>query len=181
MKLTPARIEGAYVLELEPIHDERGFFARTWCSAEYALLGLDSHAAQCSISHNARRGTLRGLHYQKAPHAEAKTVRCTGGSLYDVIVDLRPDSPTYKCWEGFTLSAGDGRMLYVPEGVAHGYQTLEDRTEVSYVISRPFEPASARGVRWDDPAFGIAWIPMEELIINERDRQFPLWKEETGC
>ncbi|MEW9700319.1 dTDP-4-dehydrorhamnose 3,5-epimerase [Paenibacillus sp. SI8] len=178
MIVTKTGICGAYLIDIEPSCDERGFFARSWCKEEYTIHGLNAHVAQSGISYNKQRGTLRGLHYQEAPFEEAKTVRCSNGAVYDVIVDIRPHSDTYKMWYGIELTSENHRMLYVPEGVAHGFQTLEDDTEVTYLMSQRYHAASAKGVRWNDPAFGIQWIPMETVIISERDRQFALWEEE---
>ena len=166
------RLAGAYLIEPEKKRDARGFFARSWCEAEFSNHGLNPHISQCNISFNEKKGTLRGLHYQAAPHAEAKLVRCTQGAIYDVIVDLRPKSPTFKQHLGETLSAQDHLMLYVPEGCAHGFQTLEDDTEVFYQMSESYAPDCARGVRYDDPAFGIQW-PITNLTILERDRTYP--------
>jgi dTDP-4-dehydrorhamnose 3,5-epimerase len=168
----PLRLKGAFVVEPEPVADERGFFARTWCRREFEAQGLNADLAQCSVSFNARRGTLRGLHYQAEPHAEAKLVRCTRGAIWDVLVDLRPDSPTFKAHAAVVLDETNRRMVYVPEGVAHGFLTLADATEVFYQISTFHHPASARGVRWDDPAFAIPW-PEPVRVISERDRTFP--------
>ena len=172
MIVTPSPLAGAVVLDLEPRHDSRGFFARTWCVREAEAAGLNPRLAQASVSYNKRRGTLRGMHYQEAPHEEAKLVRCTRGSIYDVVIDLRSGSITFGRHFSITLSAENRRMLYVPEGFAHGFQTLEDDTEVSYQISEFYVPSAARGVRWDDPAFGIEW-PLAEPILNERDRSYP--------
>jgi dTDP-4-dehydrorhamnose 3,5-epimerase len=165
-------VPGAFVVEPERLEDERGFFARIWCAREFAERGLDARLVQCSVSVSERKGTLRGLHYQAAPHAETKLVRCTRGAIYDVIVDLRVDSPAFLRHVALELSAGDRRMLYVPEGVAHGFQTLEDLTEVSYQMSTFHAPSYARGVRWNDPAFAIDW-PSGERIMSERDRTYP--------
>jgi dTDP-4-dehydrorhamnose 3,5-epimerase len=151
--------------------DERGFFARTWCRQEFEAHGLNSRLAQSSISFNKRRGTLRGMHYQSAPDEEAKLVRCTMGAIYDVTIDLRRDSPTFKQWVGLELTAENRRMLYIPEGFAHGLQTLTDDTEVFYQISERYAPESARGVRWNDPAFAIDW-PVSVTIISERDNTY---------
>jgi dTDP-4-dehydrorhamnose 3,5-epimerase len=172
MRLTAVPIPGAYVIELEPIVDERGFFARTWCKQEFRQFGLNANIAQCSISFNTRRGTLRGMHYQDKPHAETKLVRCSAGGIYDVIVDLRLQSPSYCRWFAVELTAANQKMLYVPESVAHGFQTLADHTEVVYQISDTYQSECARGVRWDDPLFGIEW-PIEEIVISQRDRAFP--------
>jgi len=165
-------LRGAYVVDLEKREDERGFFARTWCVGEFEAHGLNTRLVQCSLSFNTRKGTLRGLHYQVKPHEEAKLVRCTAGALCDVIVDLRRDSPTYKRHVSVDLTAGNRTMLYVPEGFAHGFLTLEDATEVFYQISEFQAPEQARGVRWNDPALGIAW-PGEVKVISERDRSWP--------
>ena len=172
MRFTETALPGAYIVEPERHEDARGFFARTWCQREAVVYGLNPRLVQCSISFNLRKGTLRGLHYQAAPDEEAKLIRCTMGSIYDVIVDLRRDSPTFRGHFGVVLSAKNHRMLYVPEGFAHGFQTLKDRTEVFYQMSEFYAPHSARGVRWDDPAFGIAWPPGDR-IINDRDRTYP--------
>lgn len=154
------------------MEDERGFFARTWCRRECAAQGLKGQWVQCSISHNRRKGTLRGMHYQIAPHEEAKLVRCTMGAIFDVIIDLRPDSPTYAHHFSVVLTARNRELLYIPEGFAHGFQTLEDDTEVFYHISEFYAPDYARGVRWNDPAFGIRW-PDDDRIISERDQHYP--------
>jgi dTDP-4-dehydrorhamnose 3,5-epimerase len=166
------RLQGAFVLEIEAQKDERGFFARTWCRNEFAAHGLNSTLTQCSVSFNNKRGTLRGMHYQISPYQEAKLVRCTAGAIYDVIIDLRPDSPTYTDWMGIELTAENYRMLYVPENFAHGFQTLKDYTEVFYQMSEIYHSASARGVRWDDPCFGIQW-PLMDRIISTRDASYP--------
>ena len=165
-------IPGAYEIELEPVFDERGFFARTWCSNEFESHGLASHLSQCSVSFSTREGTLRGMHYQVAPFEETKLVRCLRGRIYDVIVDLRPESSAFKRWIGVLLTAEKRNMLYVPKRCAHGFLTLEERTEVAYQISEQHSPESARGVRWDDPAFAIAW-PAKVEVISERDRTYP--------
>lgn len=165
-------IGGAWILEAERLEDERGFFARTWDADEFAARGLNARLAQCSISFNRLRGTLRGLHYQVAPHEEAKLVRCTAGAIFDVVVDLRPDSTTFRDWFGVELSADNRLAVYVPEACAHGFLTLTDGCEVHYQISQFYAPEAARGVRWDDPAFGITW-PGEVLVMNERDRTYP--------
>ena len=164
------------MLEPERHQDGRGYFARTFCVDELAARGLETRVAQCSVSWNQRAGTLRGMHYQVAPHEEVKLVRCSRGSVYDVLLDLRPSSTTYRAWQAFELSASNGHSLYVPAGVAHGFQTLLDDTEVYYQISSPYQPAAARGVRWDDPAFRIEWPTCESRIISERDRGFPLFE-----
>jgi dTDP-4-dehydrorhamnose 3,5-epimerase len=166
------RLAGAFVIEPERREDARGFFARTWCQREFTEQGLNARLVQCNVSFNKKRGTLRGMHYQVAPHEEAKLVRCTRGSIYDVIIDLRPASPTFKAHVGVILTDQSRKMLYVPEGCAHGFQTLEDETEVFYQMSEGYAPDCARGIRWDDPAFGIRW-PLEERTMSERDRRYP--------
>ena len=172
MKFSPTALAGACIIDIEPVQDERGVFARRWCREEVAKRGLNPDLAQCSISFNKKRGTLRGMHYQAKPHEETKVVRCTRGMIYDVIVDLRPESPTFRKWIAVELSADNRRMLYIPAGLAHGFQSLADDTEVFYQISTPYHPESARGVRWDDPAFGIEW-PVMERVISDKDRQYP--------
>jgi dTDP-4-dehydrorhamnose 3,5-epimerase len=171
MKLTAVPLQGAFVVELELVSDERGFFARTWCAEEFRAHGLNPNLAQCSVSFNERKGTLRGMHYQDDPHPETKLVRCTAGAVYDVIVDLRSLSPSYCKWFAVELSAANRKALYVPEGVAHGFQTLTDSAEVYYQISEFYHPEVARGVRWNDPLFAIEW-PMPDPIISERDSTF---------
>jgi len=165
-------LAGVYVLEPELHADHRGVFARTWCAQEMAAHGLDTRLAQSSISYNHRAGTLRGMHYQAAPHAEVKVVRCTAGAVFDVALDLRPGSPTRGQWTSVELSAENRRAMYLPEGVAHGMQTLVDGAELLYLISVPHVPESGRGVRWNDPAFGICWpLPVSEIAA--RDAQYP--------
>lgn len=166
-------VEGAYVIEPEQYGDVRGFFARTWCAREFEKQGLDSRLVQCSISFNRKAGTLRGMHYQIAPHEEAKLVRATAGSAFDVAIDLRPNSPTYLRHATVVLSAEDRNAIYIPAGCAHGFQTLEDDTEIFYQISAFHEPSAARGVRWDDPTFGIAWPPTATRIMIDRDASYP--------
>ena len=171
MRFTPTPIEGAFVIDVEPIADERGFFALSWSPREFEARGLTARLAQCNISFNPARGTLRGLHYQAQPHEEAKLVRCTAGAVFDVLVDLRRGSPTFRRWVGHELTATNRRMLFVPEGCAHGYLTLADDSEVFYQVSAEYVPALARGVRWDDPAFGIEW-PEAPRVMLERDRGY---------
>lgn len=166
-------LRGAYVIEPERLDDERGFFARTWDARAFADRGLNTALAECSISFNRQRGTLRGMHFQRAPHEEAKVVRCTLGAIYDVIIDLRPASATFRRWIGEELTAENRRMLYIPEGFAHGFQTLEDDSEVLYQISTPYVPDHGAGVRWNDPAFGIRWPEVPERIMSDRDRLYP--------
>jgi dTDP-4-dehydrorhamnose 3,5-epimerase len=174
VKLVETPLAGAYVVELERAVDERGSFARTFDAETWRSLGLDPAVAQCSVSFNERRGTLRGMHYQAEPATECKLVRCTRGAIWDVILDLRPGSPTQSRWFGLDLAEANDRLLYVPAGLAHGFQTLVDETEVSYQISQIYVPEAARGVRWDDPLFGIDWPDAPEgRVISERDRAFP--------
>ena len=164
-------LQGAYVIELEKLEDERGFFARSWCVREFATKGLDPHLVQCNVSFNKRKGTLRGLHYQIPPHAEVKLVRCTKGSLFDVIVDLRKDSPTFLKWVGVELTASNHRMLYIPKLFAHGFQTLEDDTEIFYQMSEFYEPAASKGLRWNDPRLGINW-PDDCGAMSQKDQAY---------
>ena len=166
------KLKGAYIIELEPLEDERGFFARSFCQKEFEQHGLNFSIVQCNLSYNKKRGTLRGMHYQIAPHEEAKLVSCIRGAIYDVIIDLRPNSSTYRQWFAVELTAEDYRMLYIPAGFAHGFQTLKDDTEVFYQISEFYHPESAKGVCWNDPAFGIVW-PDDIRVISDRDRQYP--------
>ena len=173
MRFLETPLAGAFVIDLELMEDERGFFARSFCRDEFEKHGLNPNVAQCSVSFNRRRGTLRGLHYQAKPHEEARLVRCTVGSIYDVIVDIRPESKSYLRWFSAELSASNRRMLYVPEGFAHGFQTLSDDVEVFYQMTETYRPDSSRGIRWNAAEIGIAW-PIAELIISERDRALPL-------
>ena len=172
MIFTKTVLNDAMIVDIERKEDDRGFFARSWCRREFEAHGLNPNLAQCNISFNPKKGTLRGMHLQVKPYEEAKIVRCTRGSLCDVIVDLRPDSPTYKKHLSVVLTSENRRMLYVPEGFAHGFLTLEDATEVSYQISEFYRPESQLGFRWDDPAFAIAW-PAEVRLISDRDRSYP--------
>ena len=176
MRLTETELPGVHVVEFEPQRDERGFFARIFDAREFDAHRLDPRVAQCSLSFNERAGTLRGMHFQAAPHGEAKLVRCVAGALYDVALDLRPSSEAYLRWVGVELTAANRQALYIPEGVAHGFQTLADGTEILYSISEFYEPEAGRGVRWDDPAFGIEW-PDAERTIAERDRGWPDFDE----
>lgn len=175
----PSAIEGAWIIDLQPRLDERGFFARSWCRREFEDHGIDLSVAQANISVSARRGTLRGLHYQLFPHAEAKLVRCTSGGIWDVIVDLRPDSSSYLRWFGVELTAANHRQLYVPSGCAHGYQTLVDATEVCYQVSAFYTPEAERGIRWDDPMFAIEW-PISAPILSPKDEQWPPFTRPTA-
>jgi dTDP-4-dehydrorhamnose 3,5-epimerase len=172
MTFHETKLSGVFEIRLEPTCDERGFFARSWCRQEFESSGLNSKLVQCNVSYNARQGTLRGIHYQAAPYPEVKIVRCTRGAIYDVVVDLRPESPTFKQWIGAVLTATNHQMLYVPEHCAHGFLTLEDETEVFYQMSEFYKPELGLGVRWDDPAFRITW-PSEARLISERDRTYP--------
>lgn len=173
MRFTPAPLAGAWIVDLEPIEDERGFFARSWSPEELASHGLDTRVAACNVSYNEAPGTLRGMHYQADPHGEVKLVRCTAGAIFDVIVDLRPGSPTHRGWFGAELSAANRTALYVPEGFAHGFQTLVAGSEVLYLMGAPFVAEAARGVRWDDPSFGIDWPPAARRVMSDRDRTYP--------
>lgn len=172
MIFAETKLKGAYIIEPERLEDERGFFARTFCQEEFAAHGLRTRFVQCSISFNKKKGTLRGMHYQVAPHEEAKLVRCTMGAIYDVIIDLRPGSPTFTQWVAVELTAQNRKMLYIPEGLAHGFQTLEDDTEVFYQMSEFYHPECARGVRWDDPVFGIKWPKIHHRIVSEIDQRY---------
>lgn len=167
------RLEGVVVVDLERREDDRGFFARTWCANEFADQGLTNNVVQANVSFNPRQGTLRGMHFQRAPHAETKLVRCTRGAIYDVVVDLRPGSDTYKQWLGVELTDENRRALFVPEGFAHGYQTLVADSEVSYQVSEYYTPAAEGGVRWDDPAFGIEWPDAGNAFLSDKDRSWP--------
>ncbi len=169
MKFTETRLKGAFIIEPEPITDNRGFFARAFCRREFEERGLNPEIAQCNISLNKAKGTLRGLHYQAPPHEEEKLVRVTRGAIFDVIVDLREASPTYRQWLGVELTAENRKALYIPKGFAHGFQTLEDNTEVFYQMSEFFHPESNRGVAWNSPEFGIEW-PLQTKILSEKDR-----------
>jgi dTDP-4-dehydrorhamnose 3,5-epimerase len=175
MKFVETKIRGAFLIDPERMEDERGFFARTWDPNELKARGLNPDLAQCSISLNKKKGTLRGMHYQAAPHEEAKVVRCTMGAIYDVILDLRPGSPSFKQWFSVELTAENRLQLYVPEGVAHGFQALTDNAEVSYQISEFFHPESSKGVRWDDPAFKIQW-PLPVTVLSRKDSSYPGWE-----
>jgi dTDP-4-dehydrorhamnose 3,5-epimerase len=172
MLFTETLLKGVFVIEPERLEDERGFFARTFCQEEFRAHGLNPQVAQCNLSFNRKKGTLRGLHYQAAPFAEVKIVTCTSGAIYDVAVDLRPDSPTFKRWAAVELSEDNRKALYIPAGCAHGFQTLVDNTEVHYQMSEFYHPESARGVRWDDPAFAIVWPETQNRIISKRDMSY---------
>lgn len=165
------KLSGAFIIKPELLEDDRGFFSRTFCRKEFEMNGLNPHLVQCSISFNEKAGTLRGMHYQQTPYAEVKLVRCTMGAIYDVILDLRPESPTFRQWTAIELSAENHLMLYIPEGFAHGFQTLRDNNEVFYQMSDFYHPEAARGIRWNDPAFNIQW-PMKVVIISSKDSQY---------
>jgi dTDP-4-dehydrorhamnose 3,5-epimerase len=179
MHFIETKLSGAYLIEPELLEDSRGFFARTWCRRELQQRGLNPRLAQCSISFNKRKGTLRGMHYQTPPFAEVKLVRCTMGAVHDVIVDLRPESTTFKEHLGVELTALNRLMLYIPEGFAHGFVTLEDNTEVLYQMSEFYSPSHAKGFRWNDPAFKIPW-PIEVHTLSDRDRDFPDFDSQEG-
>ncbi len=172
MIFTKTSVAGAYLIDVKRIGDDRGFFGRLWCEKEMADMGLVSRICQSNIGVSTRAGTLRGLHYQRAPHQEVKIIRCPRGAIYDVVVDLRPESPTFRHWFGTELNAENSRMLYVPEGCATGYQTLVDDTEICYHTSEFYHPESATGVRFDDPAFGIEW-PLPVSVISDNDVGWP--------
>ncbi len=174
MIFLPTPLMGAYVIEMKRLEDDRGFFARSFCREEFEGKGLNPDVAQCNVSFNPVRGTLRGMHFQVFPHAEDKLVRCTRGAIWDVIVDLRPESQGYRKWFGIELSAETRRAVYVPKGFAHGFQTLTEDAEVLYMMAEFYYPESASGVRWDDPAFGIEW-PIANPAMSDRDRSFPLF------
>lgn len=180
MRFNESPLRGAFLLELERKEDARGYFARTFCTDEFGAHGLNPRIVQSSVSFNRRRGTLRGMHWQDAPKQEAKVIRCTRGAMLDVIVDLRPASPTYLAHLAIELTADNGRMLYVPEGCAHGFQTLADDTEVLYQMSEFFAPECARGARWNDPAFALSW-PLPDPILNDRDREWPDYTPAATC
>ena len=165
-------LKGAYIIHIEKLEDDRGFFARAWCKKEFEKHQLNSQFVQTNIASSIKKGTLRGLHYQVSPHEEAKLVRCTKGEIFDVIVDLRPKSPTYMKWMGFELKADNDTMLYVPENFAHGYLTFTDNVEVFYHVSQFYSQESEHGIRWNDPAFGIEWPLTDELVISEKDKTY---------
>ena len=176
MNFIPTDVEGVWIVESEIHSDERGSFFRTWCSDALRHKGLAPKLDQCSISSNPRRGTVRGMHYQASPHGETKHVRCIRGAIYDVAIDLRPDSPTFGKWTGVELSAKNKRSLYIPEGCAHGFQTLEPDSDVLYMIDGIFHPQSSRGVRWNDPHFKIAWPLVDLAFLSPKDATLPDYK-----
>ncbi len=172
MRFTETKLKGAFVVEIEKLTDHRGFFGRSWCQKEFEAHGISARVVQANVSHSRIKGTLRGLHYQIAPYPECKLIRCTRGAIYDAIIDLRPDSPTYKQWTGIELTADNYTMIFVPEYFAHGFQTLTDEAEVTYQISELYTPESEKGIRFDDSTFNIKW-PLEVTIISEKDRTWP--------
>jgi len=169
MILTETKLKGAYIIDVKRLEDERGFFGRSFCQKEFEAHGLSAHVRQANVSYNKKKGTLRGMHMQLAPHEESKLVRCTRGAIYDVIIDMRPDSATYKQWIGVELTADNYRMLFVPEGFAHGFITLADNTDVTYQVTAFYTPGAERGIRWNDPAFNIEW-PIAPVVISEKDQ-----------
>ena len=172
MRFVRTSLQGLVIVDTDPVADVRGTFARVWCDTEFRNAGLTTRVVQVNLSTSVARGTLRGMHYQSHPSAEIKLVRCTNGAVFDVAIDLRPDSPTYCRWEGVHLTAASGRMLYIPEGMAHGFQTLTDNAALEYQMSERYAPEHARGVRWDDPAFGVSW-PLPVSVISPRDAGYP--------
>lgn len=179
MIFSELELKGAYIIEPKPLTDERGFFARIFCRQEFAKYALNPCIAQCDISFNRRKGTIRGMHYQITPYQEAKLLSCIKGSIYDVIIDLRKDSATFLKWEAVYLNEKNRQMLYIPEGFAHGFQTLQDNTEIYYQISEYYHPECSRGLRWNDPKLAIPW-PLSEKIVSRRDDSFPLLDEMGG-
>jgi dTDP-4-dehydrorhamnose 3,5-epimerase len=176
MIFTETKLKGAFIIDVKRLEDERGFFGRAWCKREFAEHGLNGDAVQANVSYNKTKGTLRGMHFQQAPFAETKIVRCTSGALYDVIIDIRPESPTYKQWIAVELTEESMRMLYVPEGFAHGFITLKDHTSVHYVVTQYYAPGCEGGIRYNDPAFNIEW-PIEPSVISEKDKVIPDFAE----
>lgn len=176
MIFTETKIKGVYILEIKKLGDERGFFGRSWCRNEMEAHGLNPDVVQANTSFSHHKGTLRGMHYQKHPFEETKLIRCTKGAIYDVVIDLRPDSSTYRNWFGIELSENNYKMLYVPEKFAHGFITLQDNCEVSYLVTQFYTPGSEAGLRWNDPQFGITW-PLEVKVISEKDNNFPNFEE----
>jgi dTDP-4-dehydrorhamnose 3,5-epimerase len=172
MEFHSTKLRDVYLIQIEPARDNRGFFARTFCVEAFEAHGLETSFPQHSISFSAHKGTLRGLHYQLEPRSEAKLVRCTQAAILDVVIDIRPNSPTYRRWQQFELSSANRRQLYIPKGFAHGFQTLSDDVEVNYLISTPYASELARGIRYDDPAFGISW-PLSVTEISEKDARWP--------
>jgi dTDP-4-dehydrorhamnose 3,5-epimerase len=176
MKFSETKLKGAFVVEIEKLTDDRGFFARSWCEKEFEAQGLTARVVQANVSYNLKKGTLRGMHYQIAPYQECKLIRCTRGAIYDVIIDLRADSLTYKQWTGVELTADNYTLFFVPEDFAHGFITLVDNTEITYQVSQFYTPGSEKGIRFDDPAFNIQW-PLEVSVISDKDRTWPDFEE----
>lgn len=172
MRFSKTGVSGAYVIDVDRIGDSRGYFGRLWCEKELAQFGIACHIAQSNVGFSPKAGTLRGLHYQKPPHQEVKIVRCTRGAVFDIVVDIRPDSPTFREWHGLELNPDNGSMLYVPEGCATGYLTLEDDSEIYYHTTKPYAPDAASGIRYDDPLFKIQW-PREVVILSDSDKGWP--------
>ena len=172
MKFTETKLKGAFIVEIEKLTDDRGFFARAWCRKEFEAHGLTSAVVQANVSFNRKRGTLRGMHYQIAPFQESKLIRCTRGAIYDVIIDLRPESPTYKKWIGVELTADNYTLFFVPEDFSHGFITLMDDTEITYQVSQFYTPGSEKGIRFNDPTFNIQW-PLEVSVISDKDSNWP--------
>ncbi|MCQ6563573.1 dTDP-4-dehydrorhamnose 3,5-epimerase [Paenibacillus mendelii] len=172
MIFAEAALQGVYTIDLQPIDDDRGFFARTFCKKEFEAYGLHTDLVQCNLSNNRKSGTVRGMHYQLAPYEEVKLVQCVRGAIYDVVIDLRPSSATYLQWNAFELNEFNRRMLYIPEGFAHGFQTLQDETEVFYQMGNYYYPEASRGIRWNDPQFGIEW-PLACEVISDKDQSYP--------
>ena len=176
MIFTETKLKGAFIIDVKRLEDERGFFGRAWCTREYEEHGLNPNVVQANVSYNKVKGTLRGMHYQKAPYGEGKTVRCTSGAIYDVIIDIRPDSATFKQWISVELTGESYKMLYIPEGFAHGFITLKDHTSVHYMGTAFHTPGAEAGIKFDDPAFNIEW-PMKVVVISEKDRNHPAFEE----
>ncbi len=179
MRFHTTDVAGAFRIEPRPFEDDRGYFMRAYCRNDMRDAGIDLDFIQANLAGSMRRGTLRGLHYQAAPHEEGKLVRCIRGAIFDVVVDIRPDSETFGCWAGVELSDENRQMLYIPPGCAHGYLTLADQSEVYYLVSAEYAPEAERGIRWDDPAFAIDWPITEDLILSDKDRAWPPFKPET--
>jgi dTDP-4-dehydrorhamnose 3,5-epimerase len=175
MIFTETKLKGAFIIEIKKLEDERGFFGRSWCAREFSEYGLKTELKQANTSLSLKKGTLRGMHYQNDPYQETKLLRCTRGSIYDVIIDLRKDSPTYKQWIGVELTQDNYKMLYVPEDFAHGFITLQDNTEVNYLVTQFYVHGAEAGIRWNDPGFNIQW-PLEPLVISEKDKSHPNFK-----
>jgi dTDP-4-dehydrorhamnose 3,5-epimerase len=176
MKFSETKLKGAFVVEIEKLTDDRGFFARSWCEKEFEAQGLTARVVQANVSYNLKKGTLRGMHYQIAPYQECKLIRCTSGAIYDVIIDLRPESPSYRQWTGVELTADNYTLFFVPEDFAHGFITLVDNTEITYQVSQFYTPGSEKGIRFNDSAFNIHW-PLEVSVISDKDRTWPDFEE----